>query len=83
MPAVPSPQPVGAALPTGGSVASPLLAGYARRVAAAERFDELCLSDGSARPHWLPVLALLGETGPRDIESRLAGAQQHIRDEGH
>lgn len=82
MPAVPSPQPVGAALPTGGAVTSPLLAGYARRVAAAERFDELCLSDGSARPHWLPLLALLGETGPRDIESRLAGAQQHIRDEG-
>lgn len=60
---------------------SPLLAGYARRVGEA-RYDELCQSDGSARPHWLPVLDLLAETETGDIESRLASAQQHIRDEG-
>jgi uncharacterized circularly permuted ATP-grasp superfamily protein len=59
-----------------------LLAGYARRVAMAERFDELCLADGSARPQWLPVLDLLERSSPLDIEARLAGAQQHIRDEG-
>ena len=61
---------------------SRLLAGYARRAIVAERFDELCLADGSARPQWLPVLDLLENTSPLDIEARLAGAQQHIRDEG-
>ena len=64
------------------TVAPPLLAGYARRATAAERYDELCAADGSARPHWLPLLELLGGTRPADIESRLASAQQHIRDEG-
>ncbi len=59
----------------------PLLAGYARR-ATAERFDELCTKDGSVRNHWLPVLDLLGSVRATDIESRLASAQQHIRDEG-
>ena len=61
---------------------SRLLAGYARRAIVAERFDELCLADGSARPQWLTVLDLLENTSPLDIEARLAGAQQHIRDEG-
>ena len=59
-----------------------LLAGYTRRVASAERFDELCGADGSVRTHWLPVLELLGSLRTADIESRLASAQQHIRDEG-
>lgn len=59
----------------------PLLAGYARRVAA-ERFDELCTRDGAVRSHWQPVLDLLGSVRAADIESRLASAQQHIRDEG-
>ena len=59
----------------------PLLAGYHRR-ATAERFDELCTADGSVRSHWLPVLDLLGSVRATDIESRLASAQQHIRDEG-
>ena len=59
-----------------------LLAGYTRRVASAERFDELCGADGSVRTHWLPVLDLLGSLRTADIESRLASAQQHIRDEG-
>ncbi len=40
------------------------------------------VADGSARPQWLPVLDLLENTSPLDIEARLAGAQQHIRDEG-
>ena len=61
---------------------SSLLTGYARRVASAERFDELCGADGAVRSHWLPVLDLLGSLRPADIESRLASAQQHIRDEG-
>ncbi len=60
----------------------PLLAGYARRVAAAERFDELCGADGVVRAHWVPVLELLNSVRTADIESRLASAQQHIRDEG-
>lgn len=64
------------------SASSTLLAGYARRAAGAERYDELCEPDGSARPHWLPLIELLGGTRPADIESRLASAQQHIRDEG-
>ena len=59
-----------------------LLAGYARRIAVAERFDELCQADGSSRPQWLPVLDLLENSSPLDIEARLSGAQQHIRDEG-
>lgn len=61
---------------------SPLLAGYVRRMAGAERFDELCGVDGTARAHWMPVLDLLGSLRTADIESRLASAQQHIRDEG-
>ena len=60
---------------------APLLAGYNRRTTA-ERFDELCTADGSVRSHWLPVLDLLGSVRAVDIESRLASAQQHIRDEG-
>lgn len=60
---------------------APLLAGYNRRTTA-ERFDELCTADGSVRSHWLPVLDLLGNVRAVDIESRLASAQQHIRDEG-
>ena len=67
---------------TCGAALQPLLAGYAQRVGAAARFDELCAADGSARPHWLPVLNLLGSTRAADIETRLATAQQHIRDEG-
>ena len=59
-----------------------LLAGYARHLAGAERFDELCDGEGSVRGHWLPVLDLLGSVRAADIESRLASAQQHIRDEG-
>lgn len=59
-----------------------LLAGYVRRQVAAERFDELCGADGAARAHWLPVLDLLGSIRTTEIESRLASAQQHIRDEG-
>lgn len=64
------------------TAAPPLLAGYARRATAVERYDELCAPDGSARPHWLPLLERLSDTQPADIESRLASAQQHIRDEG-
>jgi uncharacterized circularly permuted ATP-grasp superfamily protein/uncharacterized alpha-E superfamily protein len=64
------------------TAASPLLSGYVRRGVAAGRYDELCAADGSARSHWLPVLDLLGNTQPAEIESRLAVAQQHIRDEG-
>ena len=60
----------------------PLLAGYVRRLSADGRFDELCATDGSARAHWDPVLELLGSMQTSEIESRLAGAQQHIRDEG-
>lgn len=59
-----------------------LLSGYAQRSLAAERFDELCDAHGAARTHWQPVLDLLGNTQPAEIESRLAVAQQHIRDEG-
>ena len=58
-----------------------LLNGYNRRTTA-ERFDELCTSDGTVRSHWQPVLDLLGSVRATDIESRLASAQQHIRDEG-
>lgn len=61
---------------------SALLSGYAQRSLAAERFDELCDTHGEARSHWQPVLDLLGNTLPVEIESRLAVAQQHIRDEG-
>lgn len=61
---------------------STLLSGYAQRSLAAERYDELCESGGTTRPHWQPVLDLLGSTQPAEIESRLAVAQQHIRDEG-
>ncbi len=61
---------------------SALLSGYAQRSLAAERFDELCDAHGAARTHWQPVLDLLGNTQPAEIESRLAVAQQHIRDEG-
>lgn len=64
------------------TAAPPLLAGYARRATAVARYDELCAPDGSARPHWLPLLERLSDTQPADIESRLASAQQHIRDEG-
>ena len=64
---------------TAGSV---LLSAYAQRNLAAERYDELCDTDGTARPHWRPVLDLLGSTQPAEVESRLAVAQQHIRDEG-
>lgn len=64
------------------SASSTLLAGYVRRGGAAGRYDELCAADGVARSHWLPVLDLLGSTRPAEIESRLAVAQQHIRDEG-
>ena len=60
----------------------PLLAGYSRRAAVADRFDELCAIDGTARPHWLPLIDFLEGTRAADIESRLASAQQHIRDEG-
>ena len=62
--------------------ASALLSGYAQRSLAAGRYDELCDAAGAARAHWLPVLDLLGGTPPAEIESRLAVAQQHIRDEG-
>ena len=61
---------------------SALLSGYTQRSLAAERYDELCDASGAARSHWLPILDLLGSTLPADIESRLAVAQQHIRDEG-
>ena len=61
---------------------STLLSGYAQRSLAAERYDELCESGGTTLPHWQPVLDLLGSTQPAEIESRLAVAQQHIRDEG-
>lgn len=61
---------------------SALLSAYVQRNLAAERYDELCDTDGKARPHWQPILDLLGTTQPADIESRLAVAQQHIRDEG-
>jgi uncharacterized circularly permuted ATP-grasp superfamily protein len=61
---------------------SALLSGYAQRSLAAERFDELCDIHGVARSHWQPVLDLLGNTQSAEIESRLAVAQQHIRDEG-
>ena len=71
-----------AAVPNPSTETSPLLAGYARRVASAERFDELCGVGGEVRPHWLPVFDLLGSMRTADIESRLASAQQHIRDEG-
>ena len=71
-----------AAVPQTSTAQSPLLAGYARRVASAARFDELCGADGAVRAHWLPVLDLLGSLRTADIESRLASAQQHIRDEG-
>lgn len=64
------------------TASSSLLAGYVRRSGAAARYDELCVPDGTARTHWLPVLDLLGDTKPAEIESRLAVAQQHIRDEG-
>lgn len=64
------------------AASSQLLTGYARRAAGAGRYDELCAADGSARAHWLPLLTLLEATQPAEIESRLAGAQQHIRDEG-
>jgi len=59
-----------------------LLQGYDRRASSAARYDELCNADGSARAHWLPVLSLLETMQPAEIESRLATAQQHIRDEG-
>lgn len=59
-----------------------LLAGYVRRLVVAGRFDELCGGDGAVRAHWLPVLDLLGSIRTTEIESRLASAQQHIRDEG-
>ena len=71
-----------AAEPQSSTAPSPLLAGYARRVASAARFDELCGADGAVRAHWSPVLDLLGSLDTADIESRLASAQQHIRDEG-
>lgn len=58
-----------------------LLSGYARQTAA-KRFDELCAADGTVRPHWLPLLDLLSDSGPADIRSRLADARKHIRDEG-
>ena len=58
-----------------------LLSGYTRR-ATTQRFDELCAADGAVRPHWLPLLDLLGASGPADIRGRLTSAQQHIRDEG-
>ena len=64
---------------TAGSL---LLSAYAQRNPAAERYDELCNTDGTSRPHWQPILDLLGSTQPAEIESRLAVAQQHIRDEG-
>ena len=60
----------------------PLIGSYARRQPLADRFDELCEPDGSARPHWTPVLALLGRMRTTEIEARLSSAQQHIRDEG-
>lgn len=65
-----------------GKACPELLGGYARRATGAMRYDELCALDGSARPQWLPVLDLLENSSPLDIEARLAGAQQHIRDEG-
>lgn len=64
------------------AASAPLLTGYARRATGAARYDELCAADGSARPHWQPLLSLLEATQSAEIESRLAGAQQHIRDEG-
>lgn len=60
----------------------PLIGSYARRQPLADRFDELCEPDGSVRPHWTPVLALLGRMRTTEIEARLSSAQQHIRDEG-
>ena len=61
---------------------STLLAGYIGRFPVDGRFDELCAADGAARAHWDPVLELLGRMQATEIETRLAGAQQHIRDEG-
>ena len=74
--------PVPAAESLTESPPSPLLDGYIRRLSADGRFDELCEADGVARAHWDPVLDLLGSMQTSEIESRLASAQQHIRDEG-
>lgn len=77
-------RPATTAYPQAQKQAAPatLLAGYVRRSAGGERYDELCTVDGAVRTHWEPVLDLLGNTRPAEIESRLAVAQQHIRDEG-
>src|SRR5258705_581938 len=58
---------------------APLLAGYRPLPGI---FDEMVDRDGRVRPHWQPLLGLLGPLGPKEINRRFAAADRHLHDSG-
>ncbi|MDP2297727.1 MAG: circularly permuted type 2 ATP-grasp protein [Pseudolabrys sp.] len=44
--------------------------------------DEMMDGDGRVRAHWKPLLSMLAELGPEEINRRFASADRYLRDSG-
>ncbi len=62
-----------------GDGIEPLLAGYRPLPGV---IDEMMDADGGVRPHWQPLLSMLGALGAEEIGRRFAAADRYLHDSG-